>query len=379
MRVVFLSLLGVWVCCLGSACSTVVSYGAPMTCEDVRAALRDTVPSTKALVTGNQEDGFRISIVSLAHSVTIERLASLGITLRSVTLAGDLTMNPVDFDLSLLQNMPLDTLEVTHCNVSHLESLPTESLRMLRFAGVPQVTDVDFLEGAESLEYLDVTDTSVRDLTPLRKIRRLKRLFLNGTHVADLSPLRGLQLEELRIAGTSISNVSPLARMPLQDFYCRDTRLSSVDALASTPLRRLSVGWTSVTNLSAIRNLKLEMLDIEGCCVPDLDPLKKMPLNSLFMDPHYVTNGIATVREMSTLEYLDCRVSDLGRLPYTPAVFWHKYDDGLLECHPREGVAFSYRRRKPMEEKENGVFFRVGERPLRPLGSEYQEEVNDKF
>jgi internalin A len=61
------------------------------------------------------------------------------------------------------------------------------------------------------LNYLNLNNTQVTDLSPLSGLTQLNSLSLDDTEVTDLSPLNGLSLlKELYLGNTQITEVLPL-------------------------------------------------------------------------------------------------------------------------------------------------------------------------
>ncbi len=114
---------------------------------------------------------------------------------------------------------------------------------------------------------LDMSQTAVTDLTPLRELP-IQVLRLDETHVRSLDPIRGYPLgralREIYISGTSVSDISPLAD--------------------SKNLEVLGVTATGISDLSALRGLRLKRLYLGYDPAPDLSPLHGMHLEALFLN-----------------------------------------------------------------------------------------------
>jgi len=102
------------------------------------------------------------------------------------------------------------------------------------------------------------------------------RLELDGTSVADLSPLSGMKLDGLFLLATPVSDLSPLK---------------------GARIRQLRISLTKVT---------------------DLTPLANASIQSLALSIDTITNGIEALRD-----------ADIGMLNgISPAEFWKRYDAG---------------------------------------------------
>ena len=56
------------------------------------------------------------------------------------------------------------------------------------------------------LDFLQISDTSVQDLTPLQKTAKLVHFYCCNCRVYDLSPLKGQPLKHLRCDGTPVKD-----------------------------------------------------------------------------------------------------------------------------------------------------------------------------
>jgi hypothetical protein len=130
---------------------------------------------------------------------------------------------------------------------------------------------------------LDLLSDQVTDLSPLRAVGGVPFLRCEARgqgrgQLADLSPLKGLQMKGLSITATRVSDLSPLEGMPLWMFNCAGTRVSDLTPLRGMPLTRLFFGGTGVSNLSPLKGMPLEYLDFSDTRVSDLSPLRDLPL-----------------------------------------------------------------------------------------------------
>lgn len=116
----------------------------------------------------------------------------------------------------------------------------------------PEIKTVD---GGLAVSFAD--DQHVTDLRPLAELP-IKRLDLKGTAVAELSVLRDLPLEELRLEGLE------------------NPDLESVGTIST--LRRLSLADCGRLSLTGLAALRLEELDLSGTSLLSLAPLRDMPL-----------------------------------------------------------------------------------------------------
>ena len=111
-----------------------------------------------------------------------------------------------------------------------------------------------------------------------------------------LSPLRGIQLTELRCDQTFVSDLTPLRGMALE---------------------ALSVNYSrQVTDLSPLRGMPLQLLWWAGAPVSDLSPLQGMPLKEVYCDFQSERDG-EFLRSLKTLEKINGKAA---------AEFWKEVD-----------------------------------------------------
>jgi hypothetical protein len=115
----------------------------------------------------------------------------------------------------------------------------------------------------------------------IAKLTSLKHLFLNGTKIADLSPLASLVgLELLDLRDTSVVDLSPVAKMlELKELTLTRTAVTDLSALMElTALKKLDLWGTNVSDLLPLAGISsLTTLDLQGTLVSDLSPLVGLP------------------------------------------------------------------------------------------------------
>ena len=176
-----------------------------------------------------------------------------------------------------------------------LEKALAKSLRV-------QVDDLTAELVAENLEYFELNNANIRDLTGLESARKLKILVLRENLIQDLSPITELAfLTKLDLSGNKISNLKSLSNLSsklmeeeiakiktkLSDYKTPKDQVAQLvltlneltDRLSRGPwqLRELSLsnnrllGLTGISQLSHIRHL-----DVSGNSLIDLEGISKL-------------------------------------------------------------------------------------------------------
>lgn len=162
------------------------------------------------------------------------------------------------------------------------------SLRRLK------LTDISWLRNIP-LSFLDISGNPVADLSPLRGME-LRELHMRGTKVTRLDPLANMPLELLEAENAPVTDLHPLKGMPLRRISLIRTRVSDLSPLEGAPVQYLNVGHTLVRDLSPLSGMPLRSLVIGGCeDISDLSPLKGLPLIDLHM---WSNTGIKDLRPL---------------------------------------------------------------------------------
>ena len=151
---------------------------------------------------------------------------------------------------------------------------------------------------AEKLEYFELNNVGLRDLTGLESAKNLKVLVLRDNLIQDISPLSDLpHLQKLDLSGNKISNLSPFSglsikkmqdevaqiRLKLSNYRTPKDEIASLILSLSEVVERLKrgpwqlqelslannrlLGLTGISNLSGLRFLNVSgnsLIDLEG-------------------------------------------------------------------------------------------------------------------
>jgi len=131
---------------------------------------------------------------------------------------------------------------------------------------------------------LDARSNDITDLAPIRALSGLKTLYVGGnmyparSKLADLTPLKGMSLVELRCGDSSVSDLEPLKGMPLLTLACNHSNVSDLSPLRGMRLTTLMCNAKKVTDLSPLKVMRLTYFSCEDTQVADMSVLKGMPL-----------------------------------------------------------------------------------------------------
>ncbi len=191
----------------------------------------------------------------------------------------------------------------------------------LDLSGIREIISLEPLNELSDLTWLDVSETSVEDLTPVRNLNKLKVLRANSTLVEDLTALKyNITLEELEVANTTVDDLAVLASLRnLTLLNVANTQVNRLTQLKNcSNLITLNLSGTHIANIGVLQDLEqLRSLDISKTSVRDLGPIAHLKdLQSLNISGSAISN-LQALSETQNLREFYCSntsVSDLTPL-----------------------------------------------------------------
>lgn len=177
---------------------------------------------------------------------------------------------------------------------------------------------------------LSFSSTNINDLSVLKglPIERL-RLFC-CRNISNLTALSGMKLESLDLYKTPVSDISPLTGMNLKELNLLGTEVTDISVLKGMPLKKLYLP-NDVSDISPLRGMDyLIYLCMFSRNVTDVSPLAGMKLEVLNIDIDSVTNGLDVIRDMKSLRKINNR---------SPTIFWQNVHVGSNNASDTNGDA----------------------------------------
>ena len=182
---------------------------------------------------------------------------------------------------------PADSLK-TIASLPHLKELNLSNCSLSTLSG---------LENAESLEILDISNNTIRNLEPLSNMSALSELYLQHNAVANLTVVGGLpELTVLDVSYNALTSIAPLTgNVRLTKLNAANNQIGDVSAAASLPmLAELNLDYNGLTDISGL----------SGCA-----SLKTLTVSNNQL------SGIDALSGMNTLERLDFSYNSVSSLP----------------------------------------------------------------
>ena len=188
----------------------------------------------------------------------------------------------------------------------------------VNLSGVREIISLEPITELSELVALDISETSIDDISPLRSANKLKVLRANSTLIEDISALKYcITLEELEVANTVISDINVLQSLRnLQKLNLANTMVSRLQQLKNCPnLTTLNLSGCKMSNIAALQDLtQLKIVDISNTAIRDLTPLSQTnDLQSLNISGTAITN-LRALAELDNLCELYCSNTNINDL-----------------------------------------------------------------
>ena len=167
--------------------------------------------------------------------------------------------------LSSLVN--LTSLQIRNTSVSDEELQIIGSLPKLNRLTISNcgLTTVAGLETSTELEYLDLSQNTIRNLSPLESMANLQEVYLQNNAVNDLSSLSNLKsLKKLDVSYNLLTTLTPVYNcITLNELCAGNNKVTSLTGIEKlTALETLNVSFNELSDVSAI-SACVNMLDLD--------------------------------------------------------------------------------------------------------------------
>jgi len=198
-----------------------------------------------------------------------------------------------------LEELALDLQNVE--DLSGLEELPLKKISLMR----NNITDVSVLTQIPTLEYIQLNNNPVESLAGFENLTNLKSLYIMGTDVSDLAPIKDCPLTTLSCSYTKVTDYSFLSSLAfLESFITSHLTGETIQYINTlTSLRELTLIDSQIKSLTQLSNLKsLRSLDVTGCLL----------LENL--------DGVENFTKLDYLAFTSTNISDVTPIQGLPAI-----------------------------------------------------------
>ena len=197
--------------------------------------------------------------------------------------------------------------------------LKTDMKRLTGLEGRKRgITDLTGLEHATYLQWTNLGENEIRDISPLAALVHLEGLWIYTNPISDLSPLANLvNLKQLNLGICEISDIRPLANLTrLERLWLHYNQIQDITPLANlTNLTELWLTGNRIIDVSPLRDVKnLTDLQIAGNAIRDFSPLLELNLQNVDIDIHTL-HELAAVKVEIPDPNLELAVREALELP----------------------------------------------------------------
>ena len=198
-----------------------------------------------------------------------------------------------------------DGADITKRAMSGLTTLRADSEL---FRGRSKPSDLTGLEHATNLTHLNLNGSTVADLTPIAGLRNLISLRLYSNQLSSLTPLEDLtSLKSLDLSANRISDITSLKGLTnLVELFIQLNEIQDVTPLKGmTNLETLYLSENNVEDITALEGLtNLTRLYLQANSIQDITPLKGMTnLETLYLTNNDIED-ITALEGLTNLKYL---------------------------------------------------------------------------
>jgi Leucine-rich repeat (LRR) protein len=141
-----------------------------------------------------------------------------------------------------------------------------------------------------SVTYLNITHSSITDLTGIQDFRALTNLYCYGNQIANLDISNNLNLSTLSCGENKLTSLNVSSNLALKSLTCSYTQLSTIDVSRNLALEELNVSVNNLINIDVSKNLLLKKLEIANNNIPAIDVTPYKDLETLSISYTKITN-----------------------------------------------------------------------------------------
>lgn len=248
-------------------------------------------------------------VMSLEDLALMPYLESLTITNRR--------LESLDFlsGLTKLRTLKLENCSIPSAELATVARLPLLTSLTLSNCGLSTIAALD---GAASLNYLDLSDNAIRNIDVLSNMTELKELYLAHNAVVSLEDIAPLwNLEKLDVSYNLLNTLEPLKTcMKLTWLNAANNNLPNADGIAALPvLTSLSLNYNNLLDVSDLGGLlQLTELSLAHNSISNFAPLESLSRLEIFDMSYNQAMALPEWPEGSALRVIDCSHNNITSL-----------------------------------------------------------------
>lgn len=244
-------------------------------------------------------------------SMSQEQFASINFenysTLWRLHLNGNEDIN----DLSTIKPLSEDLsyMDISQTSVSDISVLSSFTELVTLDAEQCEISDLTPLAGLEKVEKLNFNENKITTLFPLVGMRELKSLKVNNNSLSDLNGIEGMiYLENIEASYNNLKSIEELSNsVKLKKVFVNGNSISDISVLkkCENSIEYVSVNDNEITDLSPLANaVNLKFLSFDNNDVTDLKPLGNCKTLEIISGDNNKLTSLDGIENCTSLNYI---------------------------------------------------------------------------
>jgi Leucine-rich repeat (LRR) protein len=164
-----------------------------------------------------------------------------------------------NFKAKLLNASTTNFIASTYYNFDNFNTIPNNFVKI----DVNNDGEIQYSE-AQNIQFLEISNSGVFDLTGIEAFVNLKALYANFNHLGNVNLSQNGALRELYIDFSEVTDLNLTQNTNLRVVFCRNNLLTSLNISQNLNLVKLYVDFNNLTQLSVLQNSVLESLSTQN-------------------------------------------------------------------------------------------------------------------
>lgn len=164
-----------------------------------------------------------------------------------------------NFKAKLLNTSTTNFIASTYYNFDNFNTIPNNFVKI----DVNNDGEIQYSE-AQNIQFLEISNSDVYDLTGIEAFINLKALYANFNHLGNVNLSQNLALRELYIDFSEVTGLNLTHNTNLRVVFCRNNLLTSLNTSQNLNLVKLFVDFNNLTQVNVLQNSVLESLSIQN-------------------------------------------------------------------------------------------------------------------
>lgn len=167
----------------------------------------------------------------------------------------------------------------------------------------------------QSIQFLDVRNSGVSDMTGLAAFVNLKFLICSQNQLTNLDLSSNLALRELYCRGSGVTTLNVVSNLNLRVLFCDGNQIANLNVAQNVNLITLNADFNLLSQINVTQNIALQTLSVSNNQIANLNISQNLLLKVLSCSSNLLTN--IDVTPHTQLTNLACNNNALNTLNVT--------------------------------------------------------------